>query len=287
MNNMKQFTLVRENGYKIQGYKWDVENPDKTVCLIHGIGEHAGRYDRLAGFFNDNNIAVFAMDLRGHGKTDGKRGDCAPRKAVLEDVDALIDEIKKEHPDCPVVIYGHSMGGNIALDYRNRGKYNGDAAGYVISAPWVKLVRSVPKPLYVFVKAARKLAPTLTISSSVNTSVLGNPIHNKAYEKDELVHKRISLRCAVNGFDIGNALYEDTHEISGEGRKRPMLLMHGDCDKICDIAGSDRIFENQKATCEYIRWQGLYHEIHNGGPDSDGTEVIEKAASWICKLTTV
>ena len=66
-----------------------------------------------------------------------------------------------------------------------------------------------------------------------------------------------------------------------------MLLMHGDCDKICDIAGSDRIFENQKATCEYIRWQGLYHEIHNGGPDSDGTEVIEKAASWICKLTTV
>ena len=65
MNNMKQFTLVRENGYKIQGYKWDVENPDKTVCLIHGIGEHAGRYDRLAGVFNDNNIAVFAMDLRG------------------------------------------------------------------------------------------------------------------------------------------------------------------------------------------------------------------------------
>lgn len=281
---MKNFILHRENDYKLTGYKWDIEDPVKTVCLIHGIGEHAGRYDRLAEAFNRQKIAVFAMDLRGHGMSDGKRGDCAPRRSVLGDIDALIEEAKRLHPDRPTVIYGHSMGGNISLDYRNRGKYNGDIAGYVISAPWIKLVRSVPKPLYILVKTAAKAVPEMTISSSVDTSVLGNPANNKKYEKDPLVHKKISLRCAIDGFDIGNALYEDTHQIAGEGRKRPMLLMHGQCDKICDIAGSDKVAENQKATCEYIRWQGLYHEIHNGGPESDGSEVIQTAANWIANL---
>lgn len=281
---MKNFILHRENDYKLTGYKWDIEDPVKTVCLIHGIGEHAGRYDRLAEAFNRQKIAVFAMDLRGHGMSDGKRGDCAPRRSVLGDIDALIEEAKRLHPDRPTVIYGHSMGGNISLDYRNRGKYNGDIAGYVISAPWIKLVRSVPKPLYILVKTAAKAVPEMTISSSVDTSVLGNPANNKKYEKDPLVHKKISLRCAIDGFDIGNALYEDTHQIAGEGRKRPMLLMHGQCDKICDIAGSDKVAENQKATCKYIRWQGLYHEIHNGGPESDGSEVIQTAANWIANL---
>lgn len=281
---MKNFILHRENDYKLTGYKWDIEDPVKTVCLIHGIGEHAGRYDRLAEAFNRQKIAVFAMDLRGHGMSDGKRGDCAPRRLVLGDIDALIEEAKRLHPNRPTVIYGHSMGGNISLDYRNRGKYNGDIAGYVISAPWIKLVRSVPKPLYILVKTAAKAVPEMTISSSVDTSVLGNPANNKKYEKDPLVHKKISLRCAIDGFDIGNALYEDTHQIAGEGRKRPMLLMHGQCDKICDIAGSDKVAENQKATCEYIRWQGLYHEIHNGGPESDGSEVIQTAANWIANL---
>lgn len=278
---MENFIIKREDGFEICGYSWDIQNPKKTVCLIHGIGEHAGRFNRMAEYFNNHGIAMFSMDLRGHGKSDGKRGDCAPRFKVLSDVDALIDIANSAHPDTPIILYGHSMGGNIVLDYRNRGNKNGEIAGYVLSAPWVKLVRNVPKPLYALVKVMSKIVPSMAISSAVDAKVLGNPIHNEAYQKDELVHSKISLRCAVEGFDIGNALYFDTHEAKGEGRKKPMLLMHGDEDKICDVSGSDQVSFNQKDTCKYIRWHGLFHEIHNGGPESDGSEVIKKAAEWI------
>ncbi len=281
---MENFIIERENNFKLTGYTWDIKDPKKVVCIIHGIGEHAGRYDRMAIEFNKNAIAVFAMDLRGHGKSDGKRGDCAPRDKVLSDIDELMDVATGAHPGVPLVLYGHSMGGNITLDYRNRGNKNEEPVGYVVSAPWVKLVRGVPKPLYVCVKGASKILPKLSISSSVDASVLGNKKHTETYTKDMLTHKKISLRCAVDGFDIGNALYDDRHEIKGNGRRKPMLLMHGDADKICDIAGSKKICQNQKGSCRFIAWEGLYHEIHNGGEKSEGDEVIKTAIDWILAL---
>ena len=87
---MKNFILTGRDDVKITGYEWNVENPEKIVCIIHGIGEYAKRFEEVADIFNRNKIAVFALDLRGHGKTDGVRGHTAPINMVLEDVDKLI-----------------------------------------------------------------------------------------------------------------------------------------------------------------------------------------------------
>lgn len=275
-----QFCLKKGSQDKqITGYQWDLEPADGVVCIIHGIGEYAGRYDRVAGKLREAGYAVCSMDLRGHGRSLGKRGHCAPRQEVRADIDALLSHARKEYPDKPLILYGHSMGGNIVLDYKKRGSSNHEPVAYVVSAPWVQLVRTIPAYQYGAVKLAAKLMPSLTISSGVSAKELGNPKSVGDYEKDPLTHKKISLLCALEGFEIGKALAEGALEDNGGAANTPMLLMHGTEDKICSIKGSEKIAALEN--CDYIPWKGLYHEIHNGGGESSGDEVIETMIRWI------
>ena len=242
----------------IRGYSWHLEDPEKVICIVHGIGEYGGRFDRVAEAFRDKNMAVCALDLRGHGESLGKRGDCAPRNSVLDDVSELLRYAEEKYPGKPLVLYGHSMGGNIVLDYRARGEMNDHPAGYIISAPWVRLVRPVPPLLY---KAVKLLS--------------------------RMVHNRISALCAVDGFDKGIGFEDGTAEDDRRAAKIPTLLMHGSEDRICDVNGSRRIAKRLQAQgddLEYIEWEGLFHEIHNGNETSTGDEVIAKMVRWAQEL---
>ena len=277
------FVLRQLDNGIIQGYSWEVDNPDKVICIVHGIGEYGGRFDRVAEAFRSDNMAAVALDLRGHGNSAEKKGHCAPRSAVLDDVSELIKYAQQKYPGKKIVLYGHSMGGNIVLDYRSRGRLNGELTGYIVSAPWIKLTRKVPKFLYSAVKLMSKAAPSFTISSEVNEELLGNPETVKPYKANPMVHNRISLQCAVDGFEIGMKLEAGTHENNHRSVNIPTLLMHGDCDRICDVEGSRRIAERMKGqgeNIEYIEWEGYYHEIHNGNSVSRGDEVISKSVEW-------
>lgn len=272
-----------ENGI-IRGYSWPLDNPIKVVCIVHGIGEYGGRFDRVAEAFRKENIAVLSLDLRGHGDSIGKKGHCAPRKDVLDDVTALIECASDRYPEKPIILYGHSMGGNITLDYRARGDLNDRPVGYIISAPWIRLAKPIPKPLYMFVKFMSKLAPQFTISSSVNEETLGHPLSVKPYNDNPMVHNRISVLCAVDGFDNGLALEAGTNEKNNRSVDIPTLIMHGNEDKICDVEGSRRVYKklsDNGERVEYIEWEGLFHEIHNGNKSSRGDEVIAKMIEWI------
>ncbi len=267
------------SGQKIAGYHWPVENPDYVVCLIHGIGEYAGRYERVTAAMNEKNIAVVAMDLRGHGLTFGTRGHCAPRKEVLADIDDLIAYAQEQYPRVPLILYGHSMGGNITMDYRKRGNKNNELNGFIVSAPWVELVRKVSGALYVTVKTLAKVMPEFTISSGVSERELGNAKSVGEYKENPLVHRRISLETAVDGFITGNLMAEGKMEDNGGAKGIPMLLMHGTADKICNVNGSRNVAAVEE--CEYVEWPDLFHEIHNGGFESTGDEVIAKMIDWI------
>ena len=267
------------NNQQITGYHWPVETPDYVVCLIHGIGEYAGRYERVTDAMNNKNIAVVSMDLRGHGLTFGKRGHCAPRKEVLSDIDALIEYAQEKYPGVPLILYGHSMGGNITMDYRKRGSQNSELSGFIVSAPWVELVRKVSGLLYVTVRTMAKIMPEMTISSGVSERELGNVKSVGEYKDNPLVHRRISLETAVDGFVTGNLMAEGKLEDNGGAKGIPMLLMHGTADKICNVNGSRNVAAVED--CEYVEWPDLFHEIHNGGFESTGDEVISKILDWI------
>lgn len=270
---------------EIEGYLWDCESPDRVLCIIHGIGEHAGRYDRMCESLRRSNIATVSMDHRGHGKSIGPVGHAAPRGEVLKDVDAMLEYASKKYEGVPITLYGHSMGGNICLDYRNRGDLNDVPASYIVSAPWVKLVRNVSKPLYLGMKFLAKVAPKAAMDNGCKSSDLGNKIHVASYDTDPYVHSKVSFQTAAEGYDIGKALGEGTHPCNHRADNKPFLLMHGDSDKICSVEGSRMIAEQNKNNpyFRYIEWPGYYHEIHNGGPKATGDAVIETIREFVLK----
>ena len=267
----------------VTGYHFPCDNASYVMCLIHGIGEHAGRYQRMAKKLAEKGIAVISMDLRGHGISSGVRGDTAPRKEVLADVDALIEYAQELYPGLPLILYGHSMGGNICLHYRAVGRKNDVPQKYIVSAPWIKLVMQIPGPLYTCVKAASKVFPKKTIASSFPEEDLGNLKYVRPYHDDPLVHDKISLRCAVDCYDFGNAIAMGVNEDNRGAEGKSLLLMHGDMDKICDIKGSRAVAGRLSGTAgfTYIEWPGYCHEIHNGGPETTGDEVIAKIIEFI------
>lgn len=271
-----------QKGGQITGYSFDAPEPKAVICIVHGIGEHAGRYSRVADEFNSEGFAVCAMDLRGHGLSSGVRGDCAPRADILSDVDDLITWARAKYgTELPLFLYGHSMGGNIVYDYKCRGNLNMLVKGFIISAPWIKLVRPIPKSQYNFLKVISKVLPGIKVSSAVNEEDLGNPKSVGEYKTHPLVHDKITIRCVLEGIETGAKLQSGNMPNNGGATGKPILLMHGTEDKICDISGTDEAQKHEDANCKYIRWEGLKHEIHNGGKDSLGDEVITETVNWL------
>lgn len=267
----------------VVGYHFPCENPKKVMCVIHGIGEHMGRYQRMAQKLKEQGIAVIGMDLRGHGISNGVRGNTAPREEILKDVDAMLDYAADFYPGVSIVLYGHSMGGNLCLDYRARGEKNEMPEKYIVSAPWVKLVADFPKPVVAALKGLSKVLPKMTISQKIDESTLGNLEYVRPYADDPLVHNKISLQCAAQCFTIGNDIYDGVHEDSHRADGKPFLLMHGDADAICAVEGARRVAGHMAGNenFTYIELPGYYHEIHNGGPNATGDEVIEKIAAFV------
>ena len=271
------------DGQNLMGYVWDVPTPQKVMCIIHGIGEHCGRYDRMAGYLTESGIAVIGIDLIGHGQSPGKRGHTFPRDKVLESVSLMIEKAKELYPDIPLILYGHSMGGNICLDYRSRGRLNDVPAKYIVSAPWLKLVKKIPKALYNTVKQVAKVSSNLQMSSGCEAENLGNIELTASYSVDPMVHIKITIGTAVECMEFADALLKGKNENNGRAIGTPLLLMHGVDDLICDIKGSRilaaRLHDNPNF--KYIEWEGHYHEIHNGGPNYMGEEVINTIVEYV------
>jgi len=267
----------------VVGYHFPCEHPQKVMCVIHGIGEHMGRYKRMAEKLREQGIAVVGMDLRGHGISKGVRGNTAPREEILKDIDAMLDYAAVLYPQVPVILYGHSMGGNLCLDYRARGEKNETPEKYIVSAPWIKLVADFPKPVVTGLRGLAKIMPKMTISQKIDEAALGNLEYVRPYAEDPLVHNKISLQCAAQCFTFGNDIYDGTNQDNHRADGKPFLLMHGDEDAICAVEGSRKVAERfaKDENFIYIEWSGYYHEIHNGGPDVTGDQVIERIAAFI------
>lgn len=284
MKMYETFTLKETEKGIIEGVHWPLANPVRVVCLVHGIGEYGGRYDRVAEHFRKKGIATVGMDLRGHGNSVGPKGHCAPREEVLRDISELLLYARKQYPGKDIILYGHSMGGNLVLDYRYRGEFNNLPVKYLISAPWIRLGRPIPGPVLAFAKLMCKIAPAAGISSAVDEELLGNPESVKPYNDNPMVHSRISFQCALDGFETGKALESGALENNGAAKDIPTMFMHGTEDGICNIEGTRKAFQYLKRkgnNVDMIEWPGFLHEIHNGNKVSKGDEVIDSMIQFI------
>jgi alpha-beta hydrolase superfamily lysophospholipase len=275
---------LKSHGAGLMGYSWTAKAPEAAVCLIHGIGEHAGRYSRVAEFFAERGISTVAMDLRGHGCSVGVRGHIGPRNTVLRDVDNLILSARKRCGEIPVVVYGHSMGGNIALDYRLCGALSALPAAWIVSSPWLKLCKKTPAPLYHSVKFLSLFKPDFQLRSNVGPEFRGNREILGKIPHETLSHGSISARTALESVKVAEDLLAGRIPDRFGGGEKPLFLMHGTADRICSIEGARTLAALEGERCTLIEWEGYFHELHHGNDTKTGEEVIEKIAEIILRF---
>lgn len=255
--------------------KWMPDSsPTALVCLVHGIGEHCGRYLNLAQNLVDNNFAVYSIDLRGHGRSDGVRGDVRNYTLFFDDLELLVRAARDENPDLPLILYGHSMGGNIALSFFMEKRITIQAM--IITSPWITLSHNIPILKLAAGKLAYLLLPSLVQPNGLITEYLSHDIEEvKKYEQDSLVHNKISVRLFFNASKAGLKILSKAKQIN-----IPTLLMHGTDDKITSCGSSEKLAAMNPANIHLKLWTGFYHELHN---ETSRQDVINYLTDWIKK----
>lgn len=242
------------------------------ICIVHGFGEHGGRYAHVADFFNKQGYAVLAIDNRGHGKTEGKRGHTPSFDSYLDDIDVFLTDTKQRLKDVPMFLYGHSMGGNLTLNYVIRRKPT-ILRGLVVTGPWIRLAFE-PKPIMITMgKIMRSILPTFTQDSGLNADHVSRDKEVvEAYKDDPLVHSKITASAGMSMTD--SAAFLNTY--SG-AMPIPTFILHGTDDKLIAQAASEEFAQRVK-NVDYKKWVGLYHEIHN---DPEKLEVLNDVLVWL------
>jgi len=181
------------DGLGLRTLAWSVESPRAAVVIVHGLGEHAGRYDHVARALNEAGISVFGYDQRGHGGSQGPRGHAPQFKALLNDLDLAWAAASRDLGQQPTFLLGHSMGGLVALAWAQIRKPN--LVGLVASAPWLGTVVPVPAWKRTLARVVDRLYPSFSLATGTSAErVTSDPEMIAAWEEDPLVHSRLSPR---------------------------------------------------------------------------------------------
>lgn len=258
---------------------WQAWHPKAVVCLIHGMGEHVGRYEHVAKFFSVHGFSMLGIDLQGHGKTEGKRGHSEGLDSMLSDIDLLVKEAFSKYPKLPIFLYGHSMGGNLVLNYllRSNTEFNtmkSKLIGVIASAPWVRLPKPPSAFLIGFAKIMKRIAPKLTQANGLDVNELSNDLAViSAYQNDPLVHDRVSVLAGIELLMGARFLDGFQGDVPC-----PLLLTHGTLDSITSPQGTIELEKRLKGDVTLKLWPGLKHEIHN---EPQQNEVLTFLVEWM------
>ncbi|WP_010239402.1 alpha/beta hydrolase [Clostridium arbusti] len=271
---IKEFSHNAIDGTSLFFREWLPDgNVKAVVCIVHGLGDHSNWYKGLVDYFNKNNFAVLAFDLRGHGKSEGKRGHTPSYEAFMSDIDILVNVAKKDFNNLPIFFYGHSFGGNLTINYVLRRRPN--LSGVIISSPWLSLYSNPPKPKLYSTFLLNKIWPSFLVDNIVNEAALShNPEIIQAYSKDPLTHSCISARLFTTAYKAG--LWAIDH---ASNFNVPILLIHGDSDKITS-PNATKTFAKRvpKNLCTLKIYDGLYHSLHN---ELCNKKIFSNIGEWI------
>lgn len=270
-----EFEFKTFDGLSLFGQSWQPEDQSRAViCLVHGMGEHSERYAHVADALTQAGYTLISFDLRGHGKSSGPRGHIPSYEALMQDISFLLESANKKFPQLPFFLYGHSLGGNLVLNYVLR--YKPQLKGVIVTGPWLRLAFEPPAFKVTLGKMMNKIWPSFSQSSGLDTKVLSHDPHVvRAYENDPLVHDHISARMFIGIYQAGQWALEHASEFS-----LPLFLMQGGADKIISVEAGREFAGKIKENCTLKIWDGLYHEIHN---EPEKEEVFKFLIDWLDK----
>ncbi len=279
---------------------WEPETESRAVvCLVHGLGEHTGRYAHVAATLNAAGYVLLGFDLRGHGKSGGPRGHTPSYDILMDDIGRLLDEAAARYPGLPRFLYGHSLGGNLVINYalrrnlppnplptregeqpsrlalRERGAGGRGLFGVIATSPALRLPAPPPALQVALAKVMNRLYPALQMANGLALEGLArDPEVIRAYTGDPLVHNKISVRLALEMLAAGEWAMAHAADFP-----LPLLLMHGTRDILTSAQASAEFAAKVPAgRCTLKLWEGFYHETHN---EPEKAEVLGFVVRWL------
>ncbi|HQZ04539.1 MAG TPA: lysophospholipase [Burkholderiaceae bacterium] len=268
--------LTARDGTNLVVMDWPLQKaPVRGVVLIvHGLGEHAWRYDALAQELNSWGFAVRAYDQFGHGESMGQRGALPSDDRLLQDLAEVVDESRaRMHDNTPLIVLGHSMGGLVAARFVSLGMRKLD--GLVLSSP--ALDPGLDPLQRLLLAVLPRLLPNLRVGNGLKPEFISHDAQVVAqYKADPLVHDRISARLAKFIADGGPATIA-----CAPSWALPTLLLYAGADKLVDPAGSRAFASAAPPTVLTSRcFDALYHEIFNES-EPGRRQVLAQLKSWL------
>jgi alpha-beta hydrolase superfamily lysophospholipase len=260
------------DGAKLAYRAWPLPDGKITFAVVHGLGEHAGRYRRFADGMAKHGFGTFALDLRGHGNSPGQRGHVDSWSQWTDDVSAFVKHISASSGG-EVVPLGHSFGGAALLSTVLAGKLPGTKR-FIVSSPALKVKVAVPAWKIKLGTAASKVMPKLALDNEVDPKLISRiPDIVEEYRNDPLVHTKISSRMYTEWLAATKDILNRAGEI-----KVPFLILAGTDDGLIDPQGSKDLNKGAASMSELRLLEGRYHEPFN---DRDNEEVFTLIASWL------
>ncbi len=248
--------------------------PRAVILLIHSVSDHINRYKYLADYFSENGFVVMGIDMHGCGKSEGKKG-MAKFKHMLCDVKQLIEYAHSRYPNLPKVIYGHGLGGNLALTYATRN--NSSLMAVISSSPWIRKVDNQSHWFISIVRVILWVYPALSVRNRLHYSALSHDTDClNAYKKDPMVNHFISAKLLFSIQKSGDYLIHNKHKVN-----MPLLLMHGSNDSISSWRATADFAKYTSFNTTLKIWKGAYHELHN---ECEKEDIFEFMLHWIDHL---
>ena len=271
--NRNEFSWKNARGLEIYAQEWQPDaDPHGVVAVVHGLGEHVGRYQHVAEALNQAGYGVVGFDLAGHGKSEGTRGHTSYDDA-LEDIDRLLKEAAERYPEKPRFLYGHSLGGALTIYYalKRRPALN----GFIATSPGLVPGAPVPAIKLLLAQVMAKIKPDFTMDNGLEVSNLSRDTAVvQAYKDDPLVHGQISARLGLDLLTRGEWMQAQAKHFPG-----PLLLTLGDGDHLVSQHAL-RVFAEAvpEDKLTYKEWPGCYHETHN---DLEKKLVLQTMIDWL------
>ena len=257
---------------------WLPDGQVKAIILVaHGLGEHIARYNNLVNNVVPLGYAVYGLDHQGHGKSEGTRIFIERFQIYLNDLKTFWDMVRKENPGKKMFLYGHSMGGLIAVPYALQ--HQSELDGLVVSAPLLKPGDSINGATIAMARILSVITPKLGVQALDSAHLSHDKAVVEAYDKDPLVYRgKVTAR-------LGSEMFSTMYKLEAQlpSLTLPLLILQGSEDKLVNAEGAKMCYEKAGSKDKTLKvYEGFYHEVHN---EPDKAKVFADLTDWLGKHT--
>jgi alpha-beta hydrolase superfamily lysophospholipase len=268
-------TVTAADGLRLYVRRHEVEHSRGQVLIVHGFGEHSGRYAALTEHLIRHRYGVTAYDHRGHGLSDGLPGHVDRFDEYEDDLDRVLLSVRARGQSQEPFLLGHSMGGLIVLRYL--AKERKPIAAAVVSAPLIEVAVRVPAHKMMIARVGARVAPRLRLGNGIDPSVLSRDSEvGLAYAADPLVNRVVSTRWFTEATKAMEEIKQWAPRITV-----PLLVMHGTEDKLARVESTRALFEQLGSKEKELGiYQGYYHELFN---EPEKQQIFDRVSTWLDK----